>query len=173
MQKGFLFFTIVFASAFFFITPLADAQIETLTVSIDGMACPFCAYGVEKKLKNIEGVESVTINIKEGVALLSAKKEESINLSRVPGAVRDAGFTPGTTRVVAVGTIATDKKQRLLLRFNGLEQSLLLTDVEDDIKERLLSFAKTEKPVEIKGIVRERPDGTWALSPETIEEWSE
>jgi hypothetical protein len=40
-----------FALALLFIVPGAHAQVLDLTVSVDGMACPFYAFGVEKKLR--------------------------------------------------------------------------------------------------------------------------
>ncbi len=40
-----------------------QAQVTSLTVSVDGLACPFCAYGVEKKLKRVEGVKSIDVRI--------------------------------------------------------------------------------------------------------------
>ena len=35
----------------------ADSLVYSLQVN--GLACPFCAYGVEKKLSSIEGVEDI------------------------------------------------------------------------------------------------------------------
>jgi len=64
MQKLLLLFTsvVVIVAALFFFTLWTEAQIRAVTVSVDGMACPFCAYGVEKKLKRVVGVESITID---------------------------------------------------------------------------------------------------------------
>ena len=49
MNKGIriTFMTIICLMA----TAVTQAQVESLTVTVDGLACPFCAYGIEKKLK--------------------------------------------------------------------------------------------------------------------------
>ncbi|TDJ19699.1 MAG: copper chaperone, partial [Gammaproteobacteria bacterium] len=62
-------------------------------LAVDGLACPFCAYGVEKKLSAIEGVESVETDVKSGqvVVTLTAGKTLSEEVARQ--AVKDAGFT--------------------------------------------------------------------------------
>ena len=41
----------------------------TYQLRVDGLACPFCAYGIEKKLGALEGVQSVETNIKDGVVI--------------------------------------------------------------------------------------------------------
>lgn len=35
-------------------------------LQVDGLACPFCAYGIEKKLSRLEGIEQVTTNVANG-----------------------------------------------------------------------------------------------------------
>ena len=168
-----LFIQIVFVSMLIFIIPsLAQGQINRVTVSVDGMSCPFCAYGVEKKLKKVGGVDSITISMKEGTATLEAREGESINISQVPKAIRDAGFTPGKTQVTASGYIKMDKQQRLSLQFSRPVDSFLLVDIKDKIKERLLAGAQSGKLLKIAGIIRERSDGTLSLSPQVVEEIS-
>ena len=39
----------------------------TYTIQVDGMACPFCAYGVEKSLAKISGVEAIETDIDTGI----------------------------------------------------------------------------------------------------------
>ncbi len=96
----------------------AHGQVRSLTVAVDGMACPFCAYGVEKKLKKVVRVESITIRMKEGTATLSAKEGESINVSQVSEAIRESGFTPGIIKITAIGTTKVDKEQQMLLQLS-------------------------------------------------------
>ncbi len=37
-----------------------------LKIEVRGLACPFCAYGMEKALKEVSGVEKVDIVLKKG-----------------------------------------------------------------------------------------------------------
>ena len=38
---------------------------------VDGLACPFCAYGIEKTFIQTEGGESVEIDIKNGLVIVN------------------------------------------------------------------------------------------------------
>ena len=35
----------------------AEAAVNEVTVRIDGLACPFCTYNIEKRVKTLDGVE--------------------------------------------------------------------------------------------------------------------
>ena len=37
----------------------AEERNRVYVVGIDGLACPFCAYGIEKQIQKLEGVEQV------------------------------------------------------------------------------------------------------------------
>jgi len=41
----------------------ADRPGVTVKIRVDGPACPFCAYGLEKKLKRVEGVKDLEIDL--------------------------------------------------------------------------------------------------------------
>ena len=69
----------------------AAPQIYELTV--DGLACPFCAYGIEKHLTALEGIESIEIDIDEGTILVTAVEGATLDRAEVEQAVMDAGFT--------------------------------------------------------------------------------
>lgn len=81
-----------------------DAQTDTQTdahefsyakIEVNGLACPFCAYGLEKKLKEIDGVESVEIDVEEGLAFLSMNSNQKVTREDLEKIVTNAGFTPG------------------------------------------------------------------------------
>ncbi len=40
-------------------------------LQVDGLACPFCAYGIEKQLSSVDGVQSVDVDIKAGVVIVT------------------------------------------------------------------------------------------------------
>lgn len=60
---------------------------------VDGLACPFCAYGVEKKLKAIEGTGNISVDLDKG--LVSVDVEEGVSLSeeQMKKLFNDSGFT--------------------------------------------------------------------------------
>ncbi len=63
-------------------------------VGVDGLACPFCAYGVEKQLSRVSGVREVETDIAKGVVVLRVEPGASLDEGAVRDAVRKAGFTP-------------------------------------------------------------------------------
>lgn len=72
-------------------TALADGVGYRLEVA--GLACPFCAYGIEKKLNALEGVARVDTHIKEGVVVVTMTEGATLDKATVRQAVEDAGFT--------------------------------------------------------------------------------
>ncbi len=62
-------------------------------IGVDGMSCPFCAYGLEKKLKKVKDVKSVTIDLYGGEVVVIAKAGTTIKEESLRKAVHDAGFT--------------------------------------------------------------------------------
>lgn len=59
----------------------------------DGLACPFCAYGIEKQLGRIAGVASVSTDIKSGTLTISMQAAASLTETEARRAVEQAGFT--------------------------------------------------------------------------------
>jgi mercuric ion binding protein len=62
-------------------------------LAVDGLACPFCAYGIEKILSAIEGVESVETDVKSGQVVVTLAEGKTLSEEVARQAVEDAGFT--------------------------------------------------------------------------------
>lgn len=62
-------------------------------IEVAGLACPFCAYGIEKKLNAIDGVERVETNIKAGTVTVTMKDGARLDKATAEKAVKAAGFT--------------------------------------------------------------------------------
>ena len=45
-----------------------DKRIEEpdVIIEVGGLACPFCAYGIEKRLKKIDGIAELSVLLEEG-----------------------------------------------------------------------------------------------------------
>ncbi len=71
---------------------LAQAQTKYV-ITVKGLTCPFCAYGLEKKLKKVEGVESVAIHLEKDEAVVTAKPGLALDEKSLRKAVRGAGFS--------------------------------------------------------------------------------
>jgi len=62
-------------------------------IEVAGLACPFCAYGIEKKLNAVQGVERVETNIRDGVVIVTMKDGAVLDETAAKQAVKEAGFT--------------------------------------------------------------------------------
>jgi len=84
--------------------PIASASAQEVgassaTIRVDGLSCPYCAYGLEKHLKKLAGVEGVDINMKDGKATVHLKPDARVDDAALKTAVKKAGFTArGITR---------------------------------------------------------------------------
>jgi len=67
---------------------------KKMIVHVDGMACPFCAFSVEKKLERIRGVDSLEIRINESRLVLWINPDVSVDSTVVKQKITEAGFTP-------------------------------------------------------------------------------
>lgn len=74
------------------LAPIA-AHAETYTIRVDGLACPFCSYGVEKQLLKISGVNDVKTDIKTGTLKVGTKKGVKLTGAQLRAAVQKSGFT--------------------------------------------------------------------------------
>lgn len=71
----------------------ADADQAVYVLEADGLACPFCAYGIEKQLGRIEGVATVATDIASGTVTVKMHPGVSLAEDQAKEAVDRAGFT--------------------------------------------------------------------------------
>ncbi len=104
---------------------ISQAQISQVTVKVDGLACAFCAYGLQKGLKRVEGVRDVKVYVDAGKAELQFKKGVQAGLEEIAPAVKKAGYTPAEIRIEATGRLV-DWNDRPALAVDGSGEKLLL-----------------------------------------------
>ncbi len=81
---------IVFA---LFSISLVHAASTEYQLGVDGVACPFCVYGIEKQLGKLEGIERIETDIEKSLVLLIMKEGFVLDESSVNEAVTKAGFS--------------------------------------------------------------------------------
>ena len=74
------------------------ARSEVLTgasvrLKVDGMVCPFCAYGLEKRLQEIASIDAVLIRISDGLVQIRTKEDQELTDAALEDAVKKSGFS--------------------------------------------------------------------------------
>lgn len=94
---------LIIMSLWILATPLWADDGKVMEISVTGMTCPFCAYGIEKKLNKLPGVEKAQVNLDEKKARVVMKPGQQVNERKVRKTIIDAGFTPGKAHVYEGG----------------------------------------------------------------------
>ncbi len=73
---------------------------DQVNVVVDGLGCPFCAYGLEKKFKEFKGIKHVKIDVETGDFTFTYPKDKGITLDEVEAQVDKAGYTPISVEII-------------------------------------------------------------------------
>ncbi len=60
---------------------------------VDGLACPYCAYGIEKKLNAVEGVNKINVDLDKGLVTVDVSDGITLTEEQMTQLFKDAGFT--------------------------------------------------------------------------------
>lgn len=74
------------------VTTAFAAQTTAYKLRVDGLSCPFCAYGIEKKLGKVKGVQRVDVDIASGSVTVTMADGMTLNEPDAQQAVKEAGF---------------------------------------------------------------------------------
>lgn len=88
--------------------------VEEVRVNVKGLACPFCAYNIEKRVKKLDGVDRkapFNVSLERGVASFTWKPSIPFGPSVVNEQVKKAGFTPGTIDVTVSGHLSFKRSE--------------------------------------------------------------
>ncbi|MBK9993080.1 MAG: cation transporter [Saprospiraceae bacterium] len=78
---------IILSSQFLF------GQNDQFTLRVEGLGCPFCAYGLEKKFKKVKGIQQIKIDIQSGKMTYNVPTNNAMTLNDVDALVTKAGYT--------------------------------------------------------------------------------
>jgi len=71
---------------------VAHAEGREYQLGVDGLACPFCTYGIEKQLQKLDGVAGLDTDIAQGLVKIHMQEGKSLTEGEAEKAVRKAGF---------------------------------------------------------------------------------
>ncbi len=92
----------------------AQAEVLEGQLDVSGMSCPFCAFGIEKKLRGVPGVDDVSVLLDEGQIELRFAPGNHTAPADIRRAVEEAGFKLSGLRLKVQGTLAADDQRPVL-----------------------------------------------------------
>ena len=82
----------------------AELSQNKVFIRTDGLACYFCAYGLERTFKKTGRIAAFDMHMKEGIVEITPLKAEPlVDAGQLMQYVHDAGFTPRWIRVELTG----------------------------------------------------------------------
>ncbi len=160
------------------ISSICFAQIKEARLRVDGLACPFCAYGLEKNLKPLEGLESLNISLKKGLVELTFKEDNNLDISKLKTIVKDAGYTQKGVEISGFGYIKKEA-ENFLFHIKGNTGKFYLLDIDhiqkeyqDDksivnlnkeLKEKFDKLFVDRTLIKIIGAIHPHADGSYGL----------
>lgn len=121
---------------------VARAEILSADLHVNGLTCPFCAFGIEKKLLDVDGVTSVDVRLDDGLLQLRLETGNSATTAALEAAVEKGGFELAGLAIEVRGTLDIEESETWLEAPGG--QRFLLLEAEGD-GERPLSPATRER----------------------------
>lgn len=64
-------------------------------ITVQGMQCPFCAYGIRKHLAKLQGARKVEVELAKNQAIVTFDPGATAGDEKIRQAIRKAGFTAG------------------------------------------------------------------------------
>ncbi|MGB3591258.1 MAG: cation transporter [Nonlabens sp.] len=88
----------------------SQKTMDKYEIQVDGLGCPFCAYGLEKKFKEFKGIKDVAIDIETGDFSFLYPSSNALTMEQVTEQVKKAGYTPNLATITrADGRVETNE----------------------------------------------------------------
>jgi len=84
--------SLIISVLFLAITQTVFATTTVYSIRVDGLACPYCAYGIEKKLNELENVKFIDMDLDNGVVTVETY-DVKLNDEQLKQLFQDSGFT--------------------------------------------------------------------------------
>lgn len=122
---------------------LVFPAVQEVSLSVEGMACLFCARGVEESLSRLPGVGLVEADAVTGRVRVQAEAGQALSLDEIRARIHASGFRPRGEAVLRLaGTIHRGRSGRLTFEVASSSQSYDLLEGEE-LRHLLLSLPVT------------------------------
>lgn len=143
---------------------LAEKGDNKIFIRTDGLACYFCAYGMERFFKKSGRIAWYDMNMKDGVVEVGFIKGKPIlDIKTLKQYVHDAGFTPREMKAEFVGRLVPNPEGSYRFEVAETAQSLpvevnaVVRKSEEALQEEVTLIARVEEdPAALMRLVPER-----------------
>lgn len=129
----------------------AMAQLIKVEQEVFGMDCAPCAYGLERGLKKLDGLEKVQVSLNEGKAYLSLSSENNTTLREIQDNVKKNGFSARNAEIISFGELYKSGNE-WILKVNS-ESFRMAADTDQMIMNNLANGR-----VKLKAVVMDEDD---------------
>lgn len=99
----------------------AAAEFLELSIKLSGLNCPSCARSIDRSLKRMKGIESVTYNEKESSADMKLAPGNTVTLGPLRDALKGLGYTPDVILFHAKGRLRRGEQRALFFELEGVD----------------------------------------------------
>ncbi len=139
MQPKYLAVALLLASA-----TSALASVGEVRLYVEGLACPFCTFGIEKSLKQVPGVVSLETTIRTGLVRIQLEPGAQLDPAALNEAIKKSGFTPSRIEATITGKLSTSNEYPALAS-SGTGQTFRLVEPGAEGTFELLTTETLEK----------------------------
>lgn len=130
----------------------SNAQITKVDQEVFGMDCAPCAYGLERGLNKMDGIEKVRVSLNDGKAYLDLTASNNLSLKQIQEEVKVNGFSAKNAEVVLEGQLIKEDNT-FKIRVNN-EEYYFTSNTGQSVVNSL-----QPGKVKVRGIVQDEEDG--------------
>lgn len=146
------------------INPSAEKGENKIYIRADGLACYFCAYGLERFFKKSGKIAWYDMDMKKGLVEVGfIKGKPIIDVKTIKGFIHDAGYSAREIKAEFVGRLI--KSHRGEYSFKVTETGQNFPVEENSVIKKSMDF---DKEITLKAEVKEDSEAPMKLVPEQI-----
>lgn len=147
-----------------------NKSVNRFIIRVDGLACYFCAYGLQRYFKKSGKIAAFDMHMEEGVVETSLLKGKFIlSIKTIEGYIHDAGFTFRSLKAVLVGKVKR-KDGRVVFRVSDTGEELPVR--KNRTLERLLKAKELiGREIQIVAAAEKEKGAPMALAIEEAKPW--
>lgn len=116
---------ILVTGAFLLFPLVSHGQLLEVKQTVFGMDCAPCAYGLEKRIQSMDGVQSATVSLNEGLLVADLKENNQLTLKQIREAVENSGFQPKEVTIAVAGKVIRQDDGEYVLETASQERFVL------------------------------------------------